>query len=139
MPRALLAPLAVAAFTLATPLASGSARAQQIEPSPAVHATNAEASLSLSRPLRLVGEAESPEAAGGIENASRGVWIGAAVGTVVGGLVGSWAFCGLGEGDCGFSITAAAPGMLIGGILGASIGGLLDDDARTPEPPGAGS
>lgn len=71
----------------------------------------------------------------GIEDATSGVWIGGGVGIVAGGLVGSWAYCGLGEGQCGFSITAAGPGMLIGGILGASVGGLLDREPRADDDP----
>lgn len=71
----------------------------------------------------------------GIEDATSGVWIGGVIGILAGGLIGSWAYCGLGEGECGFSITAAGPGMPIGGILGASIGGLLDREPRTDDEP----
>lgn len=85
------------------------------------------ASLSYPRStLSYVPAGERRDGGRGIDDATTGVWVGALVGVVAGGLLSSWAFCGLGEGECGFSITAAGPGMLIGGILGASVGGLLD-------------
>lgn len=101
-------------------------------------ATNTTPSAALSFPRSALRYLPSARTGGerGIEDATTGVWVGALTGVVAGGLIASWAYCGLGEGDCGFSITAAGPGMLIGGILGASIGGLLDQDGDA-DPSGA--